>query len=51
MTHSRPIGPGVIGITQLELLLELREDMQWRPRTDSGTQQRRNVLDWYLEVG
>jgi hypothetical protein len=23
----------------------------WRPRTDSGTQQQRSVLDWYLEVG
>lgn len=23
----------------------------WRPRTDSGTQQPRSVLDWYLEVG
>ncbi len=23
----------------------------WRPRTDSGPQQQRSVLDWYLEVG
>jgi hypothetical protein len=23
----------------------------WRPRTASGTQQQRSVLDWYLEVG
>jgi hypothetical protein len=23
----------------------------WRLRTDSGPQQQRSVLDWYLEVG
>ena len=23
----------------------------WRPRTDSGPQYQRSVLDWYLEVG
>jgi len=25
--------------------------VQWRPGTDSGPQQQRNALDWYLEVG